>query len=120
MLVRHRPGVTAAAAAMAVGGGLVAATPASAAITGCTYVAAITGCTYVHVTGSGGHRGAAVTCKGDGTSRFQAAVTCKRLDTGYEYRHDGPPERAWPADGTSTVWCDLGANLIHVAYVRLS
>ncbi|MFI0084804.1 hypothetical protein [Streptomyces bobili] len=111
MLVRHRLGVTAAVAAMAVGAGVVAATPASAVITGCTYV---------HVTGSGGHRGAAVTCKGDGTSRFQAAVTCKRLDTGYEYRHDGPPEWAWPGGGTSTVWCDLGANVIHVAYVRLS
>ncbi|TDC72849.1 hypothetical protein [Streptomyces hainanensis] len=80
MSMRHRLGAAATALAAAVGG-VAAATPASATITGCTYEL---------VTGSGGHEGAAVTCYGDGTTRFQAAITCKRYDNGYEYRHDGP------------------------------
>ncbi|MFD9591167.1 hypothetical protein ACFWA9_00185 [Kitasatospora sp. NPDC059973] len=86
--MRQRLITAATASTIVVGAAITLAPPASATITGCTQK---------YVTGSGGHRGAAITCKGDGRSRFQAAITCKRLDNGYEYRHDGPPEWAWPA-----------------------
>ncbi|MFE7045987.1 hypothetical protein ACFU9X_43355 [Streptomyces atratus] len=105
-----RIATTIATAIASVSGLLFAAAPASAAPT------AIWTCNAPqYMTGSGGHAGVSLQCFGTlMTDKFNTAATCKRWDNGYEYRHDGP---IVVTGQTSTVWCDLGARIVHVAYV---
>ncbi|MBD0710877.1 hypothetical protein BU197_21625 [Streptomyces sp. CBMA291] len=63
-------------------------------------------CSAQLITGSGGHRGANITCTG---SSFTGVIDCRRTDNGYTYRHFG---NRVPSGGTSTVWCDLGATVV--------
>ncbi|GAA2810346.1 hypothetical protein GCM10010505_40640 [Kitasatospora aburaviensis] len=109
MRMRQRLITAASVSAIGIAAAITLAPPAGATITGCTY----------KLISTEYNKGATVTCKGDGTSRFQAAVTCKRIDNGYEYRHDGQPAWADPRGGKSTVWCDTKARVIHTAYVAL-
>ncbi|MER6996706.1 hypothetical protein [Streptomyces sp. NPDC000410] len=51
---------------------------------------------------------------GAGSVRWRGAIDCKRWDNGYVYRHYGP--WVW-GSATSTVWCDLGANVIAGYYI---
>ncbi|MFB7594854.1 hypothetical protein [Streptomyces sp. NPDC056160] len=110
MSLVRRVAVIAASAAVVAGGTLCAAAPASAS------PAAIWTCNAPqYLTGSGGHAGVSLQCFGTSfNDSFNTAITCKRLDNGYEYRHDGP---IVVTGHTSTVWCDLNARIIHVAYV---
>ncbi|MFE3825859.1 hypothetical protein [Streptomyces sp. NPDC059092] len=102
MITRTRRTVAAVAATLALGAGglLTAAVPATAAPKA---PAALT-CSHQLLTGSGGHKGAAITCKG---STFTGVIDCKKGDL--VYRHFG--NRAG-SGGTSTVWCDLGAQVV--------
>ncbi|MFJ2176722.1 hypothetical protein ACIOHE_27985 [Streptomyces sp. NPDC087851] len=111
MITRTRRTVAAALAAVAAtlalgaGGLLATAAPATAAPATATPEsrAALT-CSHRLLTGSGGHKGAAITCNG---STFTGVVDCKKGDL--VYRHFG--NRA-ASGGTSTVWCDLGAQVV--------
>ncbi|MEU8759935.1 hypothetical protein [Streptomyces sp. NPDC048659] len=52
------------------------------------------------------NKGANITCTG---GWFTGIIDCKRTDNGYVYRHFG---NRVPSGGTSTVWCDVTANVI--------
>ncbi|MFI5756202.1 hypothetical protein [Streptomyces sp. NPDC051569] len=92
MLTRRH--LVAATAALALGaGGILAASPSTAA------AAAITCAPPRQVTGSAGHKGVALTCGG---GAFTGWVDCKK--GGLIYTHYG--NRA-VSGGTSTTWCDL-------------
>jgi hypothetical protein len=99
MHIRQRAAGAVLALGLAVGGLSATAFPAAAADLSCSARL---------VTGSAGHKGASVTCTG---GAFTAYVDCERTDNGYQYRHFG--NRA-VSGGTSTVWCDLNARVIHV------
>ncbi|BAU84885.1 hypothetical protein SLA_3996 [Streptomyces laurentii] len=99
MHIRQRAAGAVLALGLAVGGLSATAFPATAADLSCSARL---------VTGSAGHKGASVTCTG---GAFTAYVDCERTDNGYQYRHFG--NRA-VSGGTSTVWCDLNARVIHV------
>ncbi|MGW4231199.1 hypothetical protein ACWEF9_18195 [Streptomyces sp. NPDC004980] len=60
------------------------------------------------IDGSGGHKGARISCNGG--SSFFLAIRCETLDAAkYRYWHYGN----WASSGgTSTVWCDLDAKII--------
>ncbi|MET9610713.1 hypothetical protein ABZZ17_37475 [Streptomyces sp. NPDC006512] len=97
MRIRRRIAATTAAVAIMTAG-LTAVTTSQAAAVG--------SCSKKNVTGSGGHAGAYIACKGSG--RFQAYITCERTDNGLDYTHYA----AWrTAPGTAAVWCDLGARV---------
>ncbi|MEU6933337.1 hypothetical protein [Streptomyces sp. NPDC046385] len=99
-----RPRFTGIVAALALAaGGLLATAPAA---TASASAPAALNCSARLITGSGGHRGADITCSG---SSFTGVIDCKRNDTGYVYRHFG---NRVPSGGTSTVWCDLNATVI--------
>lgn len=102
MHVRPRVSGIVAALVLAAGGLLTTAPAATAAASAPTAL----NCSSRLVTGSGGHRGAAITCSG---SSFTGVIDCRRTDTGYVYRHFG---NRVPSGGTSTVWCDLNATVI--------
>ncbi|MBL1098343.1 hypothetical protein [Streptomyces coffeae] len=110
MSIRQCVATAAAALAFGAGGLLVTAGPASAS------TSAVYTCNPpTYMTGSGGHAGASLQCFGTSSNDlFNVAVTCRKPD-GYEYRHDGPIVRSGE---TSTVWCDLNARIVHLAYVR--
>ncbi|WP_404816108.1 hypothetical protein [Streptomyces thermolineatus] len=110
MSVRRRIGLT-AATITAVGAGLlgVPATASAASVA----PASLYNCTYKYVTGSLGHKGAAVTCQGGSNDYFRGVIDCKRFDNGYVYRHWGPIVRAGQ---TSTVWCDYNAKVVFAGY----
>ncbi|RDG39031.1 hypothetical protein [Streptomyces corynorhini] len=105
MITRTRHTLAAVAATLALGAGglLTAAAPATAAAPRAQAPAALS-CTHQLLTGSGGHKGAAITCQG---STFTGVIDCKKGDL--VYRHFG--NRA-ASGGTSTVWCDLGAQVV--------
>ncbi|MEV7426274.1 hypothetical protein [Streptomyces sp. NPDC091212] len=114
MISRARRTIAAIGATLALGAGglLITAAPATAAPefpaassapTAPSAPTALT-CTHRLQTGSGGHKGAAITCNG---STFTGIIDCKKGDL--VYRHFG--NRA-ASGGTSTVWCDLGAQVI--------
>ncbi|MBP2479399.1 hypothetical protein JOF53_008271 [Crossiella equi] len=63
-------------------------------------------CSAQYVTGSGGHRGAAVTCNG---GWFRGGIWCERNDNHYRYQHIG---YAVASGRVSTVWCDLNAFVV--------
>ncbi|MFF5566075.1 hypothetical protein ACFY7Z_05865 [Streptomyces sp. NPDC012623] len=101
MISRARRTIAAIGATLALGAGglLTAAAPATAAPESPDAF----GCTYRNVTGSGGHKGAAVTCQG---ATFTGFADCEK--PGLVYRHFG---NRVASGGTSTVWCDLGAQV---------
>ncbi|MFE4589348.1 hypothetical protein [Streptomyces laurentii] len=113
MHIRQRAAGAVLALGLAVGGLSATAFPATAApaspaAPSSPAAAADLSCSARLVTGSAGHKGASVTCTG---GAFTAYVDCERTDNGYQYRHFG--NRA-VSGGTSTVWCDLNARVIHV------
>ncbi|MFJ3709506.1 hypothetical protein OG204_01645 [Streptomyces sp. NBC_01387] len=103
MINRNRLVGSIAATALLGAGLLSAAAPATAAP---AQVQALNCGPATPLTGSGGHKGARVTCTG---AAFTASVVCDKQ--GYQYRHFG--NRA-VSGGTSTVWCDLGAYVVKV------
>ncbi|MER8046722.1 hypothetical protein [Streptomyces sp. NPDC094032] len=102
MHARPRVAGTVAALVLAAGGLLTTAPAANAS----SSAPAALSCSARLITGSGGHRGADITCSG---SSFTGVIDCKRTDNGYVYRHFG---NRVPSGGTSTVWCDLTATVI--------
>ncbi|NXY97529.1 hypothetical protein HYE82_24765 [Streptomyces sp. BR123] len=104
----QRRSALAAAAITAAGAGLLGM-PATASAA----PASLYNCTYGYVTGSLGHKGAAVTYKGGANDYFFGSIDCQRFDNGYVYHHEGPIVHAGQ---TSTAWCDYNAKVIRVFY----
>ncbi|GHA89723.1 hypothetical protein [Streptomyces termitum] len=102
MRLRQRALRAVLALGLAAGGTLAAVAPAAASASAPVPL----DCSARLITGSGGHRGASITCTG---SSFTGVADCRRTDNGYTYRHFG---NRVPSGGTSTVWCDLGATVI--------
>ncbi|MFJ9157740.1 hypothetical protein ACIRPS_13180 [Streptomyces griseoviridis] len=116
MTVRNRFVGSAATAAMLGAGLLATAAPATAAVSAAAPAASAATAPATArglncgsprpLTGSGGHKGASVSCTG---GAFTASIVCDKQ--GYRYVHFG--NRA-VSGGTSTVWCDLGAYVVSV------
>ncbi|MEW2411074.1 hypothetical protein [Streptomyces griseoviridis] len=116
MTVRNRFIDSAATAAMLGAGLLATAAPATAAVSAAVPAASAASAPATArglncgsprpLTGSGGHKGASVSCTG---GAFTASIVCDKQ--GYRYVHFG--NRA-VSGGTSTVWCDLGAYVVSV------
>ncbi|WP_327308968.1 hypothetical protein OG730_40320 [Streptomyces sp. NBC_01298] len=70
------------------------------------------GCTYKIITGSGGHQGSAITCKGSSSESFVGWVKCRDV-SGNVYESYGP--QTW-ANNASTAWCALGYRVIGSYY----
>ncbi|WP_434599736.1 hypothetical protein [Streptomyces sp. A5-4] len=105
MRIRSRAAAITTALALAGAGVLGMASPAAAG------ASALICPSYPQlITGSGGHKGAKISCTG-GTSFF-LAIRCEKLDSSkYRYWHYGN----WAASGgTSTVWCDVNSKIIKV------
>ncbi|MCX4851988.1 hypothetical protein [Streptomyces sp. NBC_00893] len=103
MSIRSRVAAVATSVALASAGMLGLASPASAGAT------ALICPSYPQlIEGSGGHKGAKISCTGG--SSFFLAIRCETLDAAkYRYWHYGN----WAASGgTSTTWCDLNAKVI--------
>lgn len=102
MSIRSRVAAVATTVALVGAGMLGLASPASAGATGliCPSYPQL-------IDGSGGHKGARISCTG---GSFFLAIRCETLDARkYRYWHYGN----WAASGnTSTVWCDRYAKII--------
>ncbi|MFF3174436.1 hypothetical protein ACFVQ0_17665 [Streptomyces sp. NPDC057900] len=101
MRSHHRVAAVAASLVLA-GGGLLGLAPAAAAAP-----AGLSCSTPKLLTGSGGHHGASVSCTGGAFTEF---IDCYKAGYG-TYRHFG--NRA-VSGGTSTTWCDIGADVTKV------
>ncbi|MFF1510797.1 hypothetical protein [Streptomyces sp. NPDC058326] len=88
------------------GGGMLAAAPSASA------GEQLYGCTSSYITGSGGHKGAAITCKGADWESFVGWVKCRNVD-GHIYESYGP--KTW-ANNASTAWCALGYRVYATYY----
>ncbi|MGO4426565.1 hypothetical protein AB4Z54_49670 [Streptomyces sp. MCAF7] len=110
MSIKRRAAMVVASLGITTGGLFLAAAPASASAQDIWTCNPPT-----YMTGSGGHAGASLQCFGTSwDDKFNVAVTCKRWDNGFEYRHDG---NIVETGQVSTVWCDLNARIVHLAYV---
>jgi hypothetical protein len=104
MFMKAKYATVLTASAIAFGGLIGLASPASAAPSGEVSVQA--SCTAQYITGSGTNKGANVRCTGLGAF-FTGFIDCNK--SGFVYRHFG---NRVPNGGTSTVWCDLGAGVV--------
>ncbi|MFF5715832.1 hypothetical protein [Streptomyces buecherae] len=102
MPVRSRIAAVTTSLALAGAGLLGLAAPASAGTS-----ALVCPSRAEYIDGSGGHKGARISCTG---GSFFLAIRCETLDAShYRYWHYGN----WASSGgTSTVWCDLNAKII--------
>ncbi|MCA6091064.1 hypothetical protein LE181_02620 [Streptomyces sp. SCA3-4] len=101
MGIRYRVATAGMALALAGGGAVVGAAPASA--TGKTAASSFSCDAWQYQRGSRGH-GASITCHG---SSFTGYVVCHQPN-GYLYVRFGNRARS---GGTSTAWCDLNAEV---------
>ncbi|MHC3818114.1 hypothetical protein [Streptomyces sp. DT9] len=101
MRSHHRVAAVAASLALA-GGGLLGLAPTAGAAP-----AGLSCSTPKLLTGSAGHHGASVSCTGGAFTEF---IDCYKAGYG-TYRHFG--NRA-VSGGTSTTWCDIGADVTGV------
>lgn len=106
MRSHHRVAAVAASLALA-GGGLLGLAPSAGAAAAAAAPAGLSCSTPRLLTGSGGHRGASVSCTGGAFTEF---IDCYKAGYG-TYRHFG--NRA-VSGGTSTTWCDIGADVTRV------
>ncbi|MFF3260936.1 hypothetical protein ACFYWO_17405 [Streptomyces sp. NPDC002932] len=101
MRSHHRVATVAASLALA-GGGLLGLAPTAGAAP-----AGLSCSTPKLLTGSAGHHGASISCTGGAFTQF---IDCYKAGYG-TYRHFG--NRA-VSGGTSTTWCDIGADVTGV------
>ncbi|MGW0672342.1 hypothetical protein [Streptomyces sp. NPDC002746] len=101
MRSHHRVAAVAASLALA-GGGLLGLAPTAGAAP-----AGLSCSTPKLLTGSAGHHGASISCTGGAFTEF---IDCYKAGYG-TYRHFG--NRA-VSGGTSTTWCDIGADVTGV------